>query len=90
MMYTKQTMIKNATGLHARAAADFVGLAGKFQSKIVIRSLAEEEEANAKSIIMVLSLGLGQGSAVEISAQGEDEVEAVDALVALLDENIEG
>lgn len=89
-MYTKQTVIKNATGLHARAAADFVGLAGKFQSKIVIRSLADGGEANAKSIIMVLSLGLSQGSAVEIFARGSDEVAAVDALVAWIEENVDG
>lgn len=84
-MYSKKTVIKNRTGLHARPASDFIGLASKYKSKIVIRKVDDEEEANAKSIVMLLSLGLGQGEEVEIYAKGEDEVEAVDALVALID-----
>ena len=47
--------------------------------------MGEEDDANAKSIVMLLSLGLGQGTEVEITAKGEDEVEAVDALVALIE-----
>ncbi|MEG1391099.1 MAG: HPr family phosphocarrier protein, partial [Angelakisella sp.] len=74
----------NSTGLHARPASDFIGCASKFKSKIVIKKISDEEEANAKSIVMLLSLALGQGEEVEITAKGEDEVEAVDALVALI------
>lgn len=84
-MYSKKTVIQNATGLHARPASEFIGCASKFKSKIVIKKLSEDEEANAKSIVMLLSLALGQGEEVEITAKGEDEVEAVDALVALID-----
>ena len=86
-MYTKKTFIQNETGLHARPASEFIGLASKYKSKIIIRKVGgdEDEEANAKSIIMLLSLGLGKGEEVEITAKGEDEVEAVDALVALID-----
>lgn len=84
-MYSKKTTIQNRTGLHARPASDFIGCASKFKSKIVIKKLSEDEEANAKSIVMLLSLALGQGEEVEITAKGEDEVEAVDALVALID-----
>lgn len=84
-MYSKKTTIQNRTGLHARPASDFIGCASKFKSKIVIKKISDDEEANAKSIVMLLSLALGQGEEVEISAKGEDEVEAVDALVALID-----
>ncbi|MEA5011038.1 MAG: HPr family phosphocarrier protein [Angelakisella sp.] len=84
-MYSKKTTIQNRTGLHARPASDFISLASKFKSKIVIRKIEEDEEANAKSIVMLLSLGLGMGDEVEIYAKGEDEVEAVDSLVALID-----
>ena len=49
-MYAKQVVIENETGLHARPASDFISLAGKFQSKIFIRNMDEEDScrANAK------------------------------------------
>ena len=84
-MYSKRTVIKNKTGLHARPASEFIAMASKFQSRITIKKLSEDEDANAKSIVMRLSLGLAQGEEVEIVAKGEDEVEAVDKLIALID-----
>ena len=84
-MYSKKTTIQNTTGLHARPASDFIGCSSKFTSKIVIKKIEDEEEANAKSIVMLLSLALSMGDEVEITAKGEDEVEAVEALVALID-----
>lgn len=84
-MYKKTTTILNKSGLHARPASDFIKEAGKFSSKITIRRLDEDEEANAKSIVFLLSLGIGQGVEVEISAKGDDEQQAVDSLVALIE-----
>lgn len=86
-MYTRQTTIANATGLHARPASDFIAAANKFASDITIRRLTGEdtEEANAKSIVHLLTLGLSQGEDVEISADGGDEKTAVDSLIALID-----
>ena len=84
-MSSKRTVIKNKTGLHARPASEFIAMASKFQSRITIKKLSEDEDANAKSIVMLLSLGLAQGEEVEIVAKGEDEVEAVDKLIALID-----
>ena len=84
-MYSKRTVIKNKTGLHARPASEFIAMASKFQSRITIKKLSEDEDANAKSIVMLLSLGLAQGEEVEIVSKGEDEVEAVDKLIALID-----
>lgn len=85
-MYKRQTTIVNPTGLHARPASDFVATAKKFSSKISITDLnAKEQPANAKSILILLSLGLAQGTTVEISADGTDETEAVDSLVALIE-----
>lgn len=85
-MYKRQTIIVNPTGLHARPASDFVATAKKFSSKISITDLnAKEQPANAKSILILLSLGLAQGTTVEISADGTDETEAVDSLVALIE-----
>lgn len=86
-MYKASTTIANTTGLHARPASDFIAAAGKFSSRIMIRRKSEEEEdeVNAKSIINVLSLGLCQGEEVELKADGPDEKEAVDSLIALID-----
>jgi len=78
-------MIQNRTGLHARPASEFVALAAQFQSKITIRSVNEEDDINAKSIMLLLAMGLGQGDEVVITAKGEDETAAVDALVALVE-----
>lgn len=85
-MYVKKTQIINRTGLHARPASDFVKAAKQYSSKIMIKRAEAETGANAKSIVLLLSLGLTKGTQVEISAQGEDEQAAVEALVALLEE----
>lgn len=86
-MKTAQTIVKNASGLHARPASDFVGKAKTFQSTVTIRNPDHPAQAavNAKSIIRLLSLGIVRGTRVEISADGPDEQEAVDALVLLID-----
>jgi phosphocarrier protein HPr len=85
-MIRKTTRIKNKTGLHARPASDFVKMASKFQSNITIcRTGEEDDDANAKSIISILSLGLCMGEEVEIVAKGQDEEEAVNSLIALID-----
>lgn len=84
-MYSRTTTVLNRTGLHARPASDFIACASKFKSKITIKRTSEDDEANAKSIVMLLSLGLGQGTEIQLTAKGEDEVEAVDALVALIE-----
>lgn len=85
-MYSKQTKVVNATGLHARPASDFVLAAKKYESKVTIRNVDEDGEAvNAKSIVRLLAEGMGQGTTIEIAAEGSDEQEAVDALVELVE-----
>lgn len=83
-MYSKQITIQNKSGLHARPAADFVSQAGKFKSQIAIQRVGEESKADGKSIIMLLALGLAQGEEVILSADGEDEKEAVETLAQVL------
>jgi len=87
LMYIRNVLIQNRTGLHARPASEFVTCAAKFNSDILIRSINDDEDdaVDAKSIMLLLSIGLGQGDEVVISAEGDDEQEAVDALVALID-----
>ena len=83
-MYSREITVVNETGLHARPASDFVGLAGTFQSRIELQRVGEEDRYNAKSIIMLMSLGLAEGEKAILSAQGEDEKDAVDALAELV------
>ena len=87
-MYSKKTTVINRTGLHARPASQFIEMAKRFSSRIQISNLSLDDEdniGNAKSIISVLALVIGQGSQIEIFAVGEDEQEAVDSLIALVD-----
>jgi phosphocarrier protein HPr len=73
--------VVNALGLHARAAARFVHLAGQFQSRIKVTRGAET--VDGKSILGLLLLAAARGTSLEISADGVDEQQAVDALVSL-------
>lgn len=83
-MYSAEVQIVNQTGLHARPASEFVALAGKFQSAIQVRRADEDDCYNGKSVVMLLALGLAQGETAIISANGEDERDAVEALAALI------
>jgi len=88
-MYKKTATIINKRGLHARPGSDFVNAAKEFKSSITIRRLDEEDEpVNAKSIAFVLSLGIGMGVEIELGAEGEDEQQAVDSLVSLINEGL--
>ncbi len=82
-MYKRCVSIKNPIGLHARPATEFTRLAAGFSSSISIRRTGGAE-VSAKSIILLLSQGFTQGTQVEIIAEGEDEEQAVEALVAFL------
>ncbi len=71
----------NALGLHARAAARFVHTASAFSSHIRVTRGARTMDG--KSILGLLLLSAGRGTTIEISAEGPDEQEAVEALAAL-------
>lgn len=85
-MVCKQTAVMNKTGLHARPASDFVLEAKKYESKVLIRNVdTDGDPVNAKSIVRLLAEGMGQGTNIEIIAEGADEQQAVDSLVALIE-----
>jgi phosphocarrier protein HPr len=75
--------IINPLGLHARAAARFVHAASGFQSRIRVARGAREMDG--KSIMGLLLLSAAQGSAIRLSADGPDEVDAIAALCALIE-----
>ena len=77
------TTIQNATGIHARPAAEFVKQASSFKSKVQIK--AKGKTVDAKSILMIMSMGLSKGTEITLVADGPDEKEAVTALKALVD-----
>lgn len=85
-MYTKEVLIKNPTGLHARPASEFVECASGFNSSIQIARADEPDDpVNAKSMVMLLTLALAQDDAAIITAKGEDEQTAVDTLASLIE-----
>ncbi len=84
-MYSRSTQVVNKTGIHARPASDFVKLANTFKSDIAIRNETTEVDGNAKSIISILTMELVKGTMITLSAEGEDEVEAIDKLIETVD-----
>ena len=80
-MIEKEVEIINRLGLHARAAAKLVHTAGRFDSEVTIAKGAEE--VDGKSILGVLLLAAPQGSEVKIRCSGNDEGEAMEALICL-------
>lgn len=75
-MLEGQIKVINELGLHARAAAQLVRLAGKFQSKIILARTDSNVIADAKSILSVLTLAASKGTELRINVEGEDENEA--------------
>lgn len=83
-MICRPITIINKLGLHARATNKLVTTASRFDSKITLR--AKGREVDARNIMQVMMLAASQGTEVELAADGPDEQEAIDALVALIDD----
>ena len=81
-MINTQIDIINRLGLHARAAAKFVTCASHFKSDILLSH--NSHEVNGKSIMGVMMLAAAQGTTLTLSANGEDEKEAIAALEQLV------
>lgn len=77
-MEKKEFHIIAETGIHARPATLLVQAASKFGSDINLEY--NGKSVNLKSIMGVMSLGIGQGADVTISAEGDDEKEAIAAV----------
>ncbi len=82
-MISRDFIINNKLGLHARPSAQVTQTAAKFHSEVWIAK--NGRRVNAKSIMGVLMLAAGQGSIVTVDADGPDEAEAVAALGALIE-----
>ena len=81
-MLKQTTTVINKLGLHARASAKLTKIAGAFPCQVWVSK--GERRVNAKSIMGVMMLAAGIGSEIEIETDGDQEVQAMDALLALL------
>ncbi len=81
-MFVRDVTVENQVGLHARPATFFIQKANEYKASIWVEK--EERRVNAKSLLGVLSLGIMGGTNIRIIADGADEEEAVNGLVALV------
>lgn len=84
-MFSKEVVVQNQVGLHARPATFFIQRANEFKSSVWIEK--DDRKVNAKSLLGVLSLGITRGTKINVLADGADEQEAVAVLVELVDSN---
>ena len=83
-MIKKSVTISNKLGLHARASAKLTKLAGSYPCEVWLSR--GDRRINAKSIMGVLMLAAGLGSTVELETNGQQEEEAMNAIVQLMDD----
>ena len=81
-MVSKEVVVNNSTGLHARPATLLVKKASSFKSDVSIEY--NGKKANVKSLIGVLSLGVTKDSKITVMASGDDETLAVEEIVKLI------
>lgn len=79
-MLEGKVKIINQLGLHARAAAQLVRLAGRFQSSVKLFRTDNNVMADAKSILSVLTLAASKGTELELNVEGEDEDKAFQSI----------
>lgn len=84
-MREARVRIINQLGLHARAAAQLVKLAGTFKSRILIVREDNNVFADAKSILSVLTLAASLGTELSLQVDGDDSAEALAALIQLFE-----
>lgn len=86
-MIETKVVVKNRAGLHARPAAVLVECAQKFSSHIILKN--DAIEANAKSIMNIFTLTATYQSELILTADGEDEKEAIDEISELFSSRFE-
>ncbi len=82
-MKSRQIVITNTSGLHARPATFFIQKANCYKSTIWVEK--GDRKVNAKSLLGVLSLGIAKGMTVTLIADGPDEDTALEGIAALAD-----
>jgi phosphocarrier protein len=82
-MICRELAIRNRLGLHARAAARFVHTASRFRARVTAGR--DGRVMDGKSILGILLLSASQGTAIDVTAEGDDEQQAIEALAALVE-----
>lgn len=85
-MVTQKAIIKNPTGLHLRPAGEFCKTAVQFQSKITFQF--KDITANAKSVLSVLGSCIKHGDEIELVCEGDDEEEALKAMLKVIEDGL--
>lgn len=85
-MKSKNFKITAELGVHARPATMLVNKAGQYDSDIQVTY--NNKNVNLKSIMGVMSLGIPSGAEVEITADGDDEEQAIDGITAIIKEHL--
>ena len=86
-MLTHDVTIKNRAGIHARPAALIVQTANEFESEIFLEK--DNNSINAKSIMGIITLGAGYNSVIKVKTDGNDEEDALQAIVNLFESRFE-
>jgi phosphocarrier protein HPr len=86
-MKQETVTIKNRAGIHARPSALIVKTANEYESEIFLE--LDDMRINAKSIMGIITLGANYKSILQVIAEGEDEEEAVNAIVKLFENRFE-
>lgn len=86
-MISRDLPIVNKLGLHARAATKFVTLASSFDCDISVSR--NGRDVNGKSIMGIMMLAAAKGTSITVTANGDDELDALNALEALVAERFE-
>ena len=81
-MIQREVTITNSSGLHARPATFFIQKANTYRSSVWV--VKDDRKVSAKSLLGVLSIGIAKGMTITLAADGEDEKEAIDGLVELI------
>ena len=84
---SREVVVKNQLGLHARPAAMFVKKATGFKSEILV--IKDGEEVNGKSIMGLMMLAAAPGTTLTVTAEGSDATDALDELEKLVNSNFE-
>lgn len=85
-MVSQKVTIKNPSGLHLRPAGELCKEAMKYKSLVTF--LYRENTANAKSVLSVLGACIKCGDEIELRCEGEDEQEALDSIVQMIESGL--
>lgn len=82
----REVTIRNESGLHLRPVTQFVDVASRYRSAITVQNITRTSEVvDGKSAMQMVLLEAAKGCVLRIDARGDDALEAVDALTALVD-----